>query len=268
MEIIANNFIYGDFNSSDFGLMAASFSNGDSEYELGMNIETIEEFVGCNPVPVYLGQKYTDKLNPQVTLIKNPHIYENSMAFTYHECRAVLRKLTGISGYQWMKLIDENITEELWYRARINSVSYKRVGSNIVGIILDMECDSSFAWSAENIIEVNAAANQPFYVFNNTDDINNYVFPKVQITALSDGLLSLTNQSDHWESRIKKVKEHETITLNCKNEILSSSIAHNLLLNDFNLHWIRLLPGKNEYISNMNALLLFNFRVPRKVGFL
>lgn len=268
MEIIANDFILGDFKASDSGLIAGSFSNGDSEYELGMKVEVIEEFIGCNPVPVYLGQKYADKLKPQVTLIKNPSVYTDNMAFSDQECRAVLRKITGIRGYQWMKLIDGNIIEDLWYKARISSVSYKRVGSNIVGIILDMECDSPFAWSAENIITVHTAADQPFYVFNNTDDLNNYVLPTVKITVLSDGSLSVINKTDHWESKIKNAKENETFTMNCNSEIISSSDAHSILLNDFNMHWLRLLPGKNEYVINMNAVITFNFRVPRKAGLL
>lgn len=268
MEIFSKDLLIGDFRVSDFGLMVASFSyDGNSEDEIGMNIESIEEFIGYNPVPVYLGQKYTDKLKPLITLIKNPCTYKDNLGFHDYECRTILRKITGIRGYQWMKLMDENVSENVWYKAKINSIAYKRVGGNIVGIILSMECDSSFAWSSENNITINATANKPFFIFNNTDDLNNYVLPIVKITSLSNGTLSLFNKTDNWTSEIKNIKTNEILNMNCNKELLSSSIVHNLLLNDFNMHWIRLLPGKNEYLSNIDAAITFNFRVPRKVGF-
>lgn len=269
MEIFTKDLLIGDFRVSDFGLMIASFSyDGNSEDEIGMNIETIEEFIGYNPVPVYLGQKYTDKLKPQITLVKNPCTYKDNLAFNVYECRAILRKITGIRGYQWMKTIDNNFTDDVWYKARVVSISYRRVGENVVGIVLNMECNSSFAWSSENNITINATANKPFFIFNNTDDLNNYVLPTIKITSLSNGTLSLNNKTDNWISEIKNIKANETISMNSNKEILSSSTIHNLLLNDFNMHWGRLMPDKNEYLSNMDAVITFNFRVPRKVGFL
>ena len=39
-----------------------------------------------------------------------------------------LRILTGLKGYKWMKLITQVADEDLWYKARINNVSYKRIG--------------------------------------------------------------------------------------------------------------------------------------------
>lgn len=268
MELFAKDVILGDFRASDHGAAVGSFSyQGDAEYELGMDIEVIEAFIGHNPVPVYLGQKYTSKLKPQITLVKNPCVYKDRLYFDDYECRAILRKVTGIYGYQWMKLIDDEPSEDIWYKAKVTSVSYKRSGGHVAGIILNMECDSSYAWSGEQTITVNAAANEPFYIFNNTDDCSSYVLPAVIIIPSSGGTWTAVNQTEGWTSEIKNIRKNESITMHCSTGTLTSSAAHGGLLDDFNLHWIRLLPGKNEYVCNMDTLMTFRFRAPRKAGF-
>lgn len=260
--------ILGNFRSSDYGLIIGSFSyNGESEDDNGMNISTIEEFIGDNPAPVYLGQKYTDKLKLQITLIKNPCIFYDDLQFNEKDCRTILRILTGLKGYQWLKLITQVLDEDLWYKARIINVSYKRIGGHVTGIILDAECDSCFAWSKEYNITVNAKANHPFCIFSNTDDLNSYVYPIVSILSSSAGNLSVTNKSDHNRiSEIKNVKKNEKITIDSQNQIISSSLSHDLLLDNFNFGWFRLVPDKNEYVCNMDIAISMKYRVPRKVG--
>ncbi len=272
MEIFSKDIIFGNFRASDYGLMLGSFSYGDdSEDELGITPSTIEEFIGQNPTPIYLGQKYEKKLTPMLTLVKNPCIHKNeNMNFTERELRGLLRVLTGKRGYEWLKVINHEIDDDLWYKARVNNVSYQRVGGNVVGIVLEMECDSSFAWSKENVITINAKANKEFYIFNNTDDLHNYVLPEVTITFPHfNPFFMLTNNSDNgWTTEIMQVQSGEKITINSKMGIIESSDdTHSPLMNDFNIHFIRLVPDKNEYVSNMDATITFKYRVPRKVGF-
>lgn len=257
----------GNFRASDHGLIVGTFSySGESEDDIGMNITTIEEFLGHSPVPVYLGQKYTDKLKLQITLVKNPCIY-NNMHFYEHECRSLLRIITGKKGYQWLKLINNEFDDDLWYRAKVNNILYKRIDDNVVGIILSMECDSCFAWSKEHIITIRVNADKHFYIYNNTDDLQNYVYPIITVAPCLPGDISLINISDNnWNTEIRNIKESEKVTINCASQIISSNRPHDMLLNDFNLGWVRLVPDKNEYVCNVDATICIRFRVPRKVG--
>lgn len=268
MEVFAKDFIMGEFNISDYGLILSSFSyGGESEDELGMKVSPIEEFVGHHPVPVYLGHKYEDKLCLQVTLTKNPCIWNNNMYFTEKECRSILRVITGHKSYQWTKIASYNFDEDLWYRTKVINVSYQRINGHVAGIILNLECDSQFAWSQENNIIIRATANQPFFVFNNTDDLHNYVFPIVTITSSTSGTIEIINQTDNnWATELNNVASNEVITMNSKTGILSSSTQRSLLLDNFNLGWIRLVPNKNVFVSNKNITITFKYRVPRKVG--
>lgn len=269
MEIFSRDFILGNFRASDYGLVLGSFSyNGESEDEINITPSVIEEFVGHNPVPIYLGQKYEKKLELTMTVVKNPCLNNGDINFTEKELRGILRLITGKKGYEWLKLINDVMDDDLWYRARVSDISYQRVGGNIVGIIINMICDSAYAWSKENDVIVHAKANQKFYVFNNTDDLNNYVLPFVEITSSTASTISITNTTDNsWASEIKNVKANEKITIDSQREIISSNMEHSLLLNDFNLHWFRLIFEKNEYVSNTDITIRFKYRVPRKVGF-
>jgi len=267
MEVFGSDLILGEFRLSDYGMVLASFEyTGVSDDNLGMTRSTIEEYLGDSPIPVYLGDKYTDKLRPQITFVKDPKMYSgNAMYLSEKECRNVFRTMTGIHGYQWLKVINDDDEDDIWFRAKINDVNVKRVNGKVAGIILMMECDSCFGWSSETNIELSFTANTPIRIHSNTDDLHNYICPVVTIKARTSGNLIITNITDNWITEIKNVRANEVITIDSKNEIISSSISHDLLLNDFNLNWMRLLPDENEIKINQNAYVTFTYRVPRKV---
>lgn len=267
MEVFGNDLILGEFRLSDHGMMLASFEyNGTSEDNIGMTRSTIEEFLGDNPIPVYLGDKYTDKIRPQITIVKNPCMYsDDKMHFSEKECRNIFRTMTGIRGYQWMKVINDSDEDDIWFKAKINDINVQKINGVVYGIILIMECDSCFGWSNETNIDLNFKANKSIKIYSNTDDLHNYIYPVVKITATSDGILQLTNITDNQLTEIKNIKKDEVITINSKNEIISSSMSHDLLLDDFNLKWIKLLPDENEFVTNQDMRITFSYRVPRKV---
>lgn len=268
IEVFSQDFIFGNFRASDYGLILVSFNyNSDADNELGIAPTVIEEFIGYNPVPIYLGQKYENKLELSISVMKNPCIFSD-VYFTEKELRSILRITTGQKYYQWLKLFNQKIDEDLWYRARISNVSYKKVGGNIIGIIFTMSCDSAFAWSNENNINIKAKPGQHFYIHNNTDDLYNYIYPYIEIISTFGDDITVTNISDNnWTSEIQNVKSNEKITIDSQKEIITSNIEHVSLLNDFNLHYFRLIPDKNEYVSNTDIQIVFKYRVPRKVGF-
>ncbi|MCI8597929.1 MAG: hypothetical protein HFJ10_05745 [Lachnospiraceae bacterium] len=274
MDLFGKDMVIGDFKLSDYGLMLASFGSGSAndEEDLGMSYETVETYIGSNPVPVYLGAKYTSKLKPQATIVKNGcNAYNTShLYFNEHECREILRQLTGFRGYKKMQIYSYEFDELLYFNVRITNVSYRKIANKVAGIILQMECDSQFAWSKEYTQVYHVTSDTPIMFFNTSDDLNNYLFPIVTITSPSPiANLEIKNISDeNWTSVIKNVSADERIVMDCKNEILTSSISDKVILNDFNMHFIRLIAGKNEIQVNANATLIFHFRVPRKVGFL
>lgn len=273
MEVYGKDLILGDFRASDYRCILASFtSDGVREEDTGISVEVIEEFVADNPVPVFLGEKHTSKLHPSIVLVKD-FCQTDDPYFTERDCRAIIRIITGKRGYQWMKIVTEDIGEDIWYRAKVISVSYQKVSGQVAGIVLDMECDSQFAWSTEFNVTVNATANQPFYVYSQSEDPYSYVSPYVTILIKQAGNLQVTATEDsNWIVSLNDVRLNETIRYDCKNEIIDGSrndagVATNIYLTNSNCHFFRLKPDRNQYVSNLNAQFTFTYRYPIKVAF-
>ena len=273
MEIWGSDAIIGDFQLSNYGLILASFEGVKSkDEELGMDHNTIEEYIGHNPVPVYIGSSFNSKLYPTATLVKDPriNITNDNKYFTEHECREVLRQLTGFRGYKRMQIFSYEIDELLFFNSRVSNVRYQKIGGYVAGIILDMECDSQFAWSNDFNYTFNASPETNLIFFNTSDDLYNYILPKVIIksnTSISN--FSIINIMDNeWTSTIKSLSANEIVTMDSKHNVLSSSDPNRIISNDFNMHFIRLVPGKNEFRVSHNIQISFSYKVPRKVGFI
>jgi len=269
IDLFGSDMTIGDFKLSDYGMMLASFEgSSNQEDELGADFETIEEFVGHDSIPIYLGSKHTNKLKPKATIIKNSYL--NDMAFTEHECREVIRQLTGFRGYRAMQIRPYVFDELLYFNVIVTNVTYKKVNGKVIGIILQLECESQFAWSKQSNISYNVKSGETIRIYNKSDDLNNYLYPEITISpqsAISN--LEIVNLSDkNWTTIISNISYNEIITMDSKNEILKSSNKDRIIMNDFNMHFIRLVPGENQIRTNGNIKLIFSFRAPRKVGFM
>lgn len=273
INIFGSDAIIGEFQLSNYGLILASFEDPNSnDEELGMNHDTIEEYIGHNPIPKFLGASFNSKLMPTAVIIKDPclNINEQDKYFTEHECREVLRQLTGFRGYKQMQILPYEFDELLFFNIRVANVRYQKVGGRVAGIILDMECDSQFAWSNDFHYTFNASPSSNIIIFNNSDNLYGYLLPKVTIRAQSNiSNLSIVNTLDNnWASIFKSMSSGEIITMDSQHSTLASSNIDRVVSNDFNMHFIRLAPGKNEFKVSHNIQLAFTYRVPRKVGFL
>ena len=271
MVITCDDLIFNDFRMSDHGLISGNGSDGaiDDSVDMSLTPTSTVAFLGERPTSKFISQKY--KTNPEVT-VRFAKAYCNKTddeTFTENELRHLNRLLTGKRGYSWLKIIKNKTMEtDYSYRARVSKIEYERLGYDVVGYDVTFECDGAHAYSEEQKITFNVTAGTPFYVFCNSDDLHNYTLPTITLTTDSGGTLTLTNRSDNFSSEISDMTSGETLTIDCQNELLSSSRTRTFILNDFNLHWPRLLPDKNEYTCSLDATITFTFRAARKVGFI
>ena len=168
MEIFGSDIIIGNFRASDFGLMLGSIDYEEkSENEMGNDISITEQFIGRNPVPVYLDYTYTSKLKPTVTLIKNNCHNSSDYKLSEFDVRYILRLITGQHGYIWMKVLSEDVSEDTWYRVKVTNTSLIELSNKSVGLKIQMECDSQFGYSPIQTIKINETAFSKFNIFNN-----------------------------------------------------------------------------------------------------
>lgn len=270
MNVFGKDAIIGDFKLSDYGLMLGSFDFPyEEEEDLGMTHESIEEYVGHSPTPIHYGSSYSSKLKPVMTIVKNKEL-NSSMYFNSHECREVLRQLTGFKGYKMMQVLPYDFDELLYFNVRVINVSYKKIDNMVAGIILEMECDSQFAWSEEFNYTYKVSPNNSLIIFNTSDDLYRYVLPfvTIKIPYNIDNLKIINIEDNNWDTQLSSLSSNEVIKMDSKREILTTSIQGKLISDNFNMHFIRLKSGKNEFTFSHEAEINLSFRVPRKVGFI
>jgi hypothetical protein len=203
----------------------------------------------------------------------------NDPYFTEHECRDILRQLTGFYGYKQMHVITENPDELLYYFVRVVSVNYHKIGGKVAGIILNMECDSQFAWSKEYNFEYKVKSGDRIMFYNTSDVLYDYLKPVVTITASENEIgnngdsLYIKNLKDNDRvTEFYHIYPNETIIMNSKLETISSSVKDKNAFAKFNARFIRFVSGINEILIGGTwkgeITITFSFRYPRKVGFL
>lgn len=270
MNLYGKDVEIGNIKLSDYDLMIGFFdSNNSGEEDLGMSQETREEFIGNRSVPVYFGTKFTGKLGITMSLILNPCCKNyNNGEIPLDTCREILRNLTGRKYYQKMYIYEDFYDEPISYNVRCTSVSYHKIGERIMGIILELECDSQYAWAEPRANIISFEADKEDWIINNSDSLDEYVLPQIQIYSKEPiDELRIINVSDNCrETVIKNISAGEYIYMDSARCTLSSSIDDRNVLNDFNFMFIKLLSGANMYKTNKDVEILFKFKEPRKVG--
>lgn len=268
MNLFGKDVVIGGFKLSDYGLILASFDGANDDEELGMTYEVTEEYLGNNPVPVQLSAKYSNKLAFTMTIIKNTCVSGYDQYFSEHECRQVLRELTGFRGYKEMQVLSDNPDELYYFNVRTKDASYKKLNGNVVGIVLDMECDSQFAWSREYNYTYDLTPDKQMVFVNTSDDLNSYLLPEITIIPKNDiSNLEITNiTDDNRVTILSNLSANEIITMNSRRNILKSSKADRIILNDFNLQFLRFVNGRNVITVNEPCAIKLKFKLPRKVG--
>ena len=269
MVITCDDLIFNDFRMSDYDLVSGNGSDGEIDETTDMNMtpSITKVFTGDSPHSTFISQKYDSNPTFTVRFNKGYCSADSTEYFGENELRNFNRLLTGKPGYSWLKVVNNSVMEtDYWYRAQVTAIEYERLGIHVVGYDITFELDGGMAYSEEQTSRVNVTANKAFTIHCNSDDLHGYTLPKLKITASTAGTLTLTNTTDGWTTTMDNMEAAEILTIDSKNELLSSSRSRPYILSDFNLHWPRLLPGKNTYTCSQNATLEFTYRATRKVG--
>lgn len=271
MKVSAHDIKLGDFCASENGLIIGYFDyDGTEDEDTGYTVNTEEEFLGDSPIPVYLGQKYDEKLSLELSLVKNPCVFPDPY-FTEYEIRGMLRQVFGQRGYIWLDLIADDPMEDISYKVRVNNVRYQRVQGRVAGVLLSLEGASQFGVGREQNITLTVGVNAPFTIYiPQNDDVHNYLLPTVKFVPNASGTWTLTNQTDrNWKTIFSGAAKGEILTFDCEKEIVTSSLSsRRYILDSFtNLHWPRLLSPKNVYTSSLAGQITFTFRPKIRAGF-
>ncbi len=204
---------------------------------------------------------------------------DNSDYFTSNDIRALNAWLTSP---QFPKLLkfnnNEYFCEDLEFFVTITSVETEHIGKPYK-LIYTVTCDSPYAYTAmqDQIISSTSNYKSSAVVYNNSDCLNDYVYPTIKFRPVSEGEITIKNITDMDQTLKFNLKTTDTFFMDCeklkiyKKEKDKSSIVSfdELGISDdniSNIYWLRLVSGKNELEIKGDALITLYWREPRKVG--
>lgn len=261
---------FGNFIASEYGLIPVSFdTNFDEELDLAMGSESDEEYIGRHTIPLDYGSNHQGKLEFTITFMKNTCGHNVDLEFSSFEIRSILRELTGNQYYKDLYFIDDSLhfDERIHYKVKVTETFANKVAGKIIGIKVTFQNESFWGYTDDNSISMILKANQRFFFYNNSDELHSYLLPVIELSDVT-GEISIINISDNnRETIIEKIEPNEKIILDAKHEIITSSIPGRNIVNDFNLKWIKFIPGKNEMAVSSDCKMKITYQLLRKVVF-
>lgn len=270
-----SDFIYRDERLSDHGCIIAyvvtSISNNISA---GSEI-TSDTIINTQTHKIStLNAKYETPIETTFDIIKYDCANRYDEEFTYEELSWFLRWLNSKTDEKFQPIYSDSSYENICYYGIFTSIKYISIGSKIVGLTVTFRSNSPFGYVLQNFnTEINNA-NDVFSLYLQSDEEGKLYPSKVEIKCKENGDLKIYHSEesifDKRSTEIKNCSNNEIITLDCENKVITSSVSHPALFNDFNYNWLSLYNNwnnnKNIFTVTLPCEIKIEYENIRKVG--
>lgn len=260
MSSYHTGFTYMGKNSQDFNLIIGHFEPDNGEVDSFLSMEQVytDSYDGTKR-HVY-GAKYSD-----VSVVLIPLVKSDFSNFSVQDVRNVLRWLTGVRNSAWLDLY-VNDKVEYSFLGSVTNVRQYKMDALCNGIIVEFTSVSPWAYSSMQTVKQDIEQSSIITIFNETDDLYTYVYPKVVYKNTSGDTLTICNTSiDEETTTLSNIAINEVVTFDSNQFIYSDNTAK-IYGNDFNYVFPRLAPGMNDLNISGNGNIEFTYRYPIKVG--
>jgi len=243
MAVYQKKFTFNNRSNKDFGLIVTRFNPDNGEVDSYLTTESVysDSFNGTKRHDY--GAKYNATTILYITMVKN-----NYADFSRKELREVLNWLTNLNKVSWLDLYNDDTQEFAFaFLGRVINVKLQKLDARIVGINVEFESVSPWAYSNVNHNEMTLDGTKTLYsICNCSDESSIYVYPNVTfINKTANGSLHILNRTTGEETLIQNLGMSETITLD-SNKIIYSDKSNKVFGNDFNSNWLRFIQGYNH----------------------
>lgn len=264
------DFTYADQKLSDFGYMPCSFDSVDlSSISFGSNVVFTTINNNASSKNKLISTKYEEVYTTTKPIQICKKCTSNEDIYITHEEFRLLERWLNRGKYCKMMPIyeyEDNNTLYFYGNFEINALIY---GGRIVGAELTFTANSPFAYEYCNKT-FSLTDNELTLSIDTISDNFKPIYPNISITPIRNGDISLINMNDNSVTLIKNCSTNETIYLNGENKLISSSISHLTLPNDFNYEFPKIYTGygiaKNTYSVSTPCNITIEYELPRKVG--
>lgn len=277
--MVMTDFYYAGKMLSDLGCIIAYGNTSPSE-SMSMGSELSFETV-VNQITWEtdnLKAKYENPISVTFDIIKYS-CKSNNDTFSDIECSHIMRWLNRKKATEFTPIYDDNSFNSIYFIGTFTKIDQINIGGKCIGFTVTFNATSS--WGFERVIDAtyNLSAGESFNIFNGSDEIG-FLYPEsFVIKILKDGDFTMSNSMDNRAVIIKNCIQGETITFNCKRQLMESdkyqigiNEQHSTLMNDFNYNFPRLVSREDEEINvftvNLDCEIHMDYTMVRKVGIL
>ncbi len=191
------DFIYNKKSLSDFEYVVVSFETSD-ELPLGLE-RTIEKSqknrfrVDSNIYSI----TYTNDLEFKISIMKDMCTYVDTseQKITEDDLRKITKWLTSVTSPMWLERKNGDVVDDIRYCGLFTNIEPFFLGE-LYGLTLTFSCTSSFGYTHDKIIEKELTGITNFMINNESDLLENYCYPTVELFPNANTDFFLINLSD------------------------------------------------------------------------
>lgn len=263
MAVYQKKFTFNNRSNKDFGLIVARFEPDNGEVDSYLTTESVytDSYNGTKRYDY--GAKYTSTTILYITMLKN-----NYADFSRRDLREVLDWLTSLKKVSWLDLYNDDTGEFAYsFLGRVINVRLQKLDSRIVGVNVEFESVSPWAYSNINHNEMTLDGSSALYhICNCSDESAVYIYPNVTfVNKVPNGSLSIINNTTGEETLIKNLGINEIVKMD-SNKIIYSDKPSKVFGDDFNSNWLRFVQGYNHLNITGNGHLIIEHRDIIKVA--
>jgi len=243
MAFHAKNFIFDEKPSEFYNIYLGEFNNDSSDIATPSSgdVSLLTQKLFRRPTPLFWGSEQLPVLSFPLALYSPDEI--SAPAFS-----EIGTWLFGQMEYKTLRICQNDLFD-VFFNCFFAAPQSIRTGNIIRGLSCTVICDSPFGWKTPKYYDytfTNQYLITDYVTFFNESADSAYTYPtELIITAnIFGGSVTITNITDNSRQFILTLLPNEVVTLDCNHQFISSSLVTYPLYN-FNLSWLRFLPGTN-----------------------
>lgn len=201
-------------------------------------------------------------------------IKKDKTPFTDAEQRTIETWLTSPKFSQKLYFYDcDNKKNEEFYCGKFTKTDWYPCAGGFAGAMFTFTNNSAYPmFSFSKDYTISTTSN--FTINCETDELEEYIYPKITITSSTSATFEIINKSDNSNSMKISAQKNLPMVFDCKNCIPKDGTTSGIFTYQdlgwtdvSNIYWLRFLPGTNNLTVNGTGKLKLEFDYPyKKVG--
>lgn len=200
-----------------------------------------------------LSTQFDESVQATFDICKNPDMFDTeNMEISYDEFKNLMRWLNRNKFLKFHFINeDDKYNERCYFNASFN-IDKVTISEMLYGLELTMFTDKPFGYGREEYAIFNINSSQSHMLIDKNDEIG-YTFPKIKITCLASGTLTLTNSLTRCYCQVKNCVATEIITIDGESKTIHSSITNHNVCEDFNYDFFSIGNTFDTRINNISS---------------